>query len=65
MDHMLTLFAFHGGFNLSLACKGDTRWTITTAEDVGIVLGKAIRECLSGGINRHGSIILPMDEALC
>ena len=65
MDHMLTLFAFHGGFNLSLACKGDTKVDYHhTAEDVGIVLGKAIRECLSGGINRYGSIILPMDEAL-
>ena len=38
MDHMLTLFAFHGGFNLSLACKGDTKVDYHhTAEDVGIV----------------------------
>ncbi len=67
LDHMLTLFAFHGGFYLSVKCVGDTNVDYHhTVEDVGIVLGQAIRESLgaSGAINRYGSIILPMDEAL-
>ncbi len=67
LDHMLTLFAFHGGFGLSVTCKGDTQVDYHhTVEDVGIVLGQAIRACLgaSGAINRYGSVILPMDEAL-
>ncbi len=67
LDHMLTLFSFHGGFGLSVSCKGDTEVDYHhTVEDVGIVLGQAIRACLggSGAINRYGSVILPMDEAL-
>lgn len=67
LDHMLTLFAFHGGLNLNVKCVGDTDVDYHhTVEDVGIVLGQAIRESLgtSGAINRYGSIILPMDEAL-
>lgn len=67
LDHMLELFARHGGFDLELACKGDTRVDDHhTVEDVGIVLGEAFRDALGDkrGINRYGSIILPMDEAL-
>ena len=67
LDHMLTLFAFHGGFGLSVTCRGDIEVDYHhTVEDVGIVLGQAIRACLgeSGAINRYGSVILPMDEAL-
>ena len=67
LDHMLTLFAFHGGFGLKVKCTGDTYVDYHhTVEDVGIVLGQAIRESLgtSGAIYRYGSIILPMDEAL-
>lgn len=67
LDHMLTLFAFHGGLYLSVKCVGDTNVDYHhTVEDVGIVLGQAIRESLgsTGAINRYGSIILPMDEAL-
>ena len=67
LDHMLTLFARHGRFDLSLTCKGDTKVDgHHSAEDIGICLGQAFREALGnkGGINRYGDIILPMDEAL-
>ncbi len=67
IEHMLTLFAFHGGFGLSVLCKGDTHVDYHhTVEDLGIVLGQAMRECIGskGAINRYGSMILPMDEAL-
>lgn len=67
LDHMLTLFAFHGGFGLEVKCNGDTHVDYHhTVEDTGIVLGQAIRGSLGlkGAINRYGSIILPMDEAL-
>ena len=67
LDHMLTLFAKHGRFDLDLSCKGDT-WVDDhhTAEDVGIVLGQAFRQALGNkrGICRYGDITLPMDEAL-
>ena len=67
LDHMLTLFAKHGRFDLDLSCKGDT-WVDDhhTAEDVGIVLGQAFCQALGDkkGINRYGDITLPMDEAL-
>ena len=67
LDHMLTLFAKHGQFDLKLTCKGDT-WVDDhhSVEDIGISLGSAFREALGdkGGINRYGSCILPMDEAL-
>ena len=67
LDHMLTLFAKHGRFDLELTCKGDT-WVDDhhTAEDVGIVLGQAFRQALGNkrGICRYGDITLPMDEAL-
>ncbi len=67
LDHMLTLFAKHGRFDLTLVCKGDTYVDDHhTAEDVGICLGSAFAEALGEkrGIVRYGSMILPMDEAL-
>ena len=67
LDHMLTLFAKHGGFDLSLSCKGDTEVDYHhSVEDIGICLGKAFAESLGDcrGITRYGDIILPMDEAL-
>jgi len=67
LDHMLTLFASHGKFDLTVSCKGDT-WVDDhhTVEDVGICLGKAFAEALGEkrGIVRYGNFILPMDEAL-
>ena len=66
-DHMLTLFARHSGFDLTLTCKGDTYVDDHhTVEDVGICLGKALAEALGDkrGINRYGDRILPMDETL-
>ena len=67
LDHMLTLFARHGRFDLTLSCKGDT-WVDDhhTVEDVGIALGQAFKSALGEkrGINRYGDCILPMDEAL-
>lgn len=67
LDHMLTLFARHGRFDLTVSCKGDTFVDDHhTTEDVGIALGQAFRQALAEkkGINRYGSKILPMDEAL-
>ena len=67
LKHMLMLFAKHSGFNLSVSCRGDTEIDYHhTTEDVGICLGRAFREELGDarGINRYGSILLPMDEAL-
>lgn len=67
MNHMLTLFARHGGFDLSVICKGDTEVDFHhSAEDIGICLGKALNSALGDmkGIYRYGNIILPMDEAL-
>ena len=67
LAHMLTLFAAHGRFDLTLTCKGDTYVDDHhTVEDVGICLGKAFAEALGEkrGINRYGDITLPMDEAL-
>ena len=67
LDHMLTLFARHGRFDLTVKCKGDT-WVDDhhTVEDVGIVLGTAFAEALGNkrGICRYGDTILPMDESL-
>lgn len=67
LDHMLTLFACHGRFNLTLVCKGDTEVDYHhTAEDIGIALGEAFGKALGDrrGIKRYGNCILPMDEAL-
>lgn len=67
LDHMLTLFARHGRFDLRLTCKGDTYVDDHhTTEDVGIALGTAFAQALGDkrGINRYGSTVLPMDEAL-
>lgn len=66
-DHMLTLFARHGRFDMSVFCKGDTYVDYHhTVEDIGIALGDAFKKALGDmrGIVRYGSMILPMDEAL-
>ena len=67
LDHMFTLFAKHGRFDLSISCKGDVDVDYHhSAEDIGICLGKAFTEALADmkGIERYADIILPMDEAL-
>ncbi|MBQ7638524.1 MAG: imidazoleglycerol-phosphate dehydratase HisB [Clostridia bacterium] len=67
LDHMLTLFAKHGRFDLAVKCVGDVDVDYHhTVEDIGISLGKAFFEALGEkrGIKRYGSFILPMDEAL-
>ncbi len=67
LDHMLTLFARHGRFDLTVTCKGDTYVDgHHTAEDIAICLGTAMREALGDkrGITRYADITLPMDEAL-
>ena len=67
LDHMLTLFAAHGKFDLTVTCQGDTDVDDHhSAEDIGICLGKAFAEALGEkrGITRYGSFLLPMDEAL-
>ena len=67
LDHMLTLFARHGRFDLTARCWGDTYVDDHhTVEDIGICLGDALRQALGDkrGITRYGSCILPMDEAL-
>lgn len=67
LDHMLTALGVHGGFGLTLDAKGDLNVDgHHTAEDVGIVLGKAFCEALGdkGGIVRYGSAFIPMDESL-
>jgi imidazoleglycerol-phosphate dehydratase len=66
-DHMLELFAKHGGFDLKLAAKGDLDVDQHhTVEDVGIVLGQLFAKALGDrrGINRAGYFVLPMDETL-
>ena len=67
LDHMLTLFAKHGHFDLDVTCKGDIEVDDHhSVEDIGICLGMAFAEALgdSRGITRYGDITLPMDEAL-
>lgn len=67
LDHMLTLFARHGGFDLDVQCDGDTDVDDHhSVEDIGICLGKAFSQALGDkkGITRYGSFLLPMDEAL-
>ena len=67
LDHMLTLFARHGRFDLTVSCQGDT-WVDDhhTVEDIAICLGKAFTQALGNkkGITRYGDICLPMDETL-
>ena len=66
LDHMLTLFAKHSRFDLTLTCSGDTKVDDHhSVEDIGIVLGQALCQALGDkrGIRRYGSCILPMDEA--
>lgn len=66
-DHMLTLFAKHGLFDLTVKAKGDVEVDYHhTVEDVGLVLGSAFKEALGEklGIRRYGYFVLPMDEAL-
>ncbi len=67
LDHMLTLFAFHGGFDLAIRARGDLEVDQHhTVEDVGICLGQALKKARgnSSGIRRYGESLLPMDEAL-
>ncbi len=67
LDHMLTLFAKHGSFDLDIVCKGDTFVDYHhTTEDIGIALGTAFANALGDkrGITRYGNFILPMDESL-
>lgn len=67
LNHMLTLFAAHGKFDLTVVCRGDTEVDDHhSVEDIGICLGTAFREALGDkrGITRYGSFLLPMDEAL-
>nr|WP_316614559.1 imidazoleglycerol-phosphate dehydratase HisB [uncultured Ruminococcus sp.] len=67
LDHMLTLFAKHGRFDLDLTCNGDTEVDDHhSVEDIGIALGQAFEQALGDkrGIVRYGSFILPMDETL-
>ena len=67
LDHMLTLFAKHGRFDLDVFCEGDTQVDYHhTVEDIGICLGQAFAQALGNmaGIKRYGDIMLPMDESL-
>ena len=67
LDHMLTLFARHGRFDLTLTCKGDTFVDAHhSVEDIGLCLGTAFSNALGDmkGIKRYADITLPMDEAL-
>lgn len=67
LDHMLTLFAKHGLFDLDIVCQGDTQVDAHhTTEDIGICLGQAFCSALGEkrGITRYGHIVLPMEETL-
>lgn len=67
LDHMLTLFAAHGRFDLNVICRGDTQVDDHhSVEDIGIALGEAFAAAIGDkrGITRYGSMLLPMDEAL-
>ena len=67
LDHMLTLFAKHARFDLTLTCKGDVEVDYHhTAEDIGIALGSALHKALGDmkGITRYGNFLMPMDETL-
>ena len=67
LDHMLTLFAVHGRFDLAVHCDGDTLVDDHhSVEDIGICLGRAVKEALGdrAGIARYGDVTIPMDAAL-
>jgi len=67
LDHMLTLFARHGDFDLTVSCDGDTQVDgHHSVEDIGICLGQAFTQALGDkrGIRRYGQCLLPMDETL-
>ncbi len=67
LDHMLTLFARHGDFDLTVVCRGDTQVDgHHSVEDIGICLGQAFTKALGEkrGITRYGQFLLPMDETL-
>ncbi|MFV0394393.1 MAG: imidazoleglycerol-phosphate dehydratase HisB [Coprobacillaceae bacterium] len=67
MDHMLTLLAFHGDFDLVVKCNGDLEVdSHHTIEDIGIALGHCVKEALGDkrGIARYGDFTIPMDETL-
>lgn len=67
LDHMLTLFAKHGQFDLEVAANGDLHIDAHhTTEDVGICLGKALTQAVGdkAGLTRYGSMTLPMEETL-
>lgn len=67
LDHMLTLFAKHSKFDLTVKCVGDINVDYHhTTEDVGICLGMAFKQAVGSmaGIERYGDVALPMDEAL-
>lgn len=67
-DHMLGLFSKHGLFDLEIEAKGDTSVDYHhTVEDVGIAMGKALRDAIADleGLKRYGCAITPMDESLC
>ena len=67
LNHMLTLFAKHSGYDLQVVCKGDVEVDFHhSAEDIGIALGKAFYNALGDkkGITRYGDTLLPMDETL-
>jgi len=67
LDHMLTLFSFHSGIDLTVECNGDIQVDDHhTTEDIGLALGQALLEALGDkkGLNRYGSSYVPMDETL-
>ena len=67
MDHMLTLFARHGGFDLTVRASGDLDVDCHhTMEDLGLTMGHALTQALGSkeGIRRYGNFMLPMDESL-
>lgn len=66
-DHMLTLMAFHGKFDINIKCEGDTYVDDHhTIEDIGIALGQCVKNALGNrrGIKRYSTVFIPMDESL-
>ena len=67
-NHMLSLFAFHGSFNLNIGCSGDLNVDDHhTVEDIGIALGQVLNKAIGDkkGIKRYSNVYIPMDESLC